>query len=74
MGTIQTRIDDPSKFLDATATYVNRKISVVMNDNTVVFGNLLQRTTDDFELIDMRGKRIKIGFKNIREIFLDSNF
>lgn len=73
MGTTQTRIDDPSRFLEATADHVNRKISAILKDNRVIFGTLTNRTADALLLKDMRNRTQRVPLDNINEIFLDSN-
>lgn len=74
MGTTQTRIDDPSRFLEATADHVNHKISAILRDNRVIFGTLANRAADALYLKDMRGQTIRVPLESINEIFLDSNF
>ena len=74
MGTLQKRFDKPQLFWDEAASHLNRKITVVMNDNTVYFGTLLGIRSGEMEIENMRHKKTAIRLDRIREIYLDSNF
>lgn len=74
MGTQQERITDTRTLTSNPERFLNRKLNVVMRNNTVSFGKLRSSSGTEIILQNLRGKRIRIKLEDILEIYADSNF
>jgi small nuclear ribonucleoprotein (snRNP)-like protein len=73
VSTKQIRIADPVLLRARLREFVNRKINLILNDNTVVFGELKKTDDHTLYLVNMRLKKIRIPIKNVIELFADIN-
>jgi len=71
MRTKQLRLSDSGQIRLRMPEFTGKKISVVLDDNTVVFGELLKFNGTDVMLKNMRLERISIPFNSITEVYLD---
>lgn len=71
MRTKQLRLNDSGQIRLRMPEFTGKKISVVLDDNTVVFGELLKFTGTDVMLKNMRLERVSIPFNSIAEVYLD---
>ena len=72
MGTKQLRISDPEQIKTKAATFLGKKINIVLLDNTVVFGELKEVSGNEILLLNMRMKKVKYPFSSIAELYIDS--
>ena len=73
MGTKQLRINDPEQIRSRVNIFIGKKINIVLQDNTVVFGELKSVNSTEIHLRNMRLKEVKYSFSEIAEIYIDSN-
>jgi len=73
MGTKQLRINDPEQIRSRVGIFLGKKINIVLQDNTVVFGELKSVNGTEIQLRNMRLKVVKYPFSEIAEIYIDSN-
>lgn len=73
MSTRQLRINDPVQIQKRMNSFLGKKINIVLTDDTVVFGELKQVNTADIQVLNMRRKKVRCLFKEITEIYLDTN-
>jgi len=73
MGTKQLRINDPEQIRSRVSIFIGKKINIVLQDNTVVFGELKRVNSTEIQLRNMRLKVVKYPFSEIAEIYIDSN-
>jgi len=73
MGTKQLRINDPEQIRSSVNIFIGKKINIVLQDNTVVFGELKSVNGTEIQLRNMRLKEVKYPFSEIAEIYIDSN-
>ena len=73
MGTKQLRINDPEQIRSRVGIFLGKKINIVLQDNTVVFGELKRVNSTEIQLRNMRLKVVKYPFSEIAEIYIDSN-
>ncbi|HMG88601.1 MAG TPA: hypothetical protein VK589_01035 [Chryseolinea sp.] len=72
MGTKQLRISDAEQIKSRAATFLGKKINIVLLDNTVVFGQLQEVNSNEILLLNMRMKKAKYPFSSIAELYIDS--
>jgi hypothetical protein len=73
VSTRQIRISDPALLKARLPEFVNQKINLILDDNTVVFGVLKKTDGQDLYIVNMRLKKIKLPIKNVIELFADIN-
>lgn len=73
MSKRQLRISDPEQIKTKIFTFANRNMSVVLKNNTVVFGKLKEVDNDSIYIENMRLKKYEIPLNNIAEFILDVN-
>ena len=73
MGTRQLRLNDPDQIQKNINRFLGKKINVVLTDNTVVFGELKAVNALDIQVLNMRLKKVLCSFKEITEVYLDTN-
>ena len=69
----QLRLSTPNQIRTHLAELVGKKINIVLNDNTVVFGELTKAQPDSLWLLNMRLKKVEIPVDHVYEIYLDVN-
>ena len=72
MRTKQLRLSDSGQIRLRMPEFTGKKISIVLDDNTVLFGELLKINSSDVTLKNMRLERISIPFSSIAEVYLDT--
>lgn len=73
MSTRQLRLNDPVQIQKRMNSFLGKKINIVLTDDTVVFGELKQVNAADIQVLNMRRKKVRCLFKEITEIYLDTN-
>ena len=69
----QLRISDPFQIRTRLAELLSKKINIVLNDNRVIFGKLVQVDSNSIILNNMRLKKIEIPIDMIYELYLDTD-
>jgi hypothetical protein len=72
MGTKQLRISDREQIRNKAASFLGKKINIVLLDNTAVFGQLKEVNGNEILLQNMRMKNVKYPFNSIVELYIDS--
>jgi len=72
LSTKQLRISDPEQIKSRAASFLGKKINIVLSDNTVVFGQLKEVNSNEILLLNMRMKKAKYPFSSIAELYIDS--
>lgn len=65
------RINDPDQIRKRLREFQDKKISLVLKDNTVVFGKLTNATEEEIIITNMRLKRTKLPLSDIAELQAD---
>ena len=73
MSTRQLRLSDPDQIQKTINRFLGKKINIVLNDDTVVFGELKEVSSVDIQVLNMRRKKVRCRFKEIIEVYLDTN-
>jgi hypothetical protein len=68
----QLRISDPEQIKSKAGTFLGKKINIVLLDNTVVFGKLIEVSNTEVHLMNMRMKKVKYPYSSIAELYIDS--
>jgi hypothetical protein len=71
MRTKQLRLNDSGQILQRMPELTGEKISIVLTDNTVLFGELIKFNSNDVVLKNMRLEKITIPFQSIAEVYHD---
>ena len=71
MRTRQLRLNDSNQIRHRIAEFIGKKISIVLNDRTVMFGELIKVNDTGIVLQNMRLENVKYSFKNIGEVYFD---
>jgi len=72
MSTKQLRISDVEQIKSRAASFLNKKINIVLLDNTAVFGQLKEVNSNEILLLNMRMKKVRYPFSSIAELYVDS--
>ena len=72
MSTKQLRISDREQIKSKAASFLGKKINIVLLDNTAVFGQLQEVNSNEIHLLNMRMKKVKYPFSSIAELYVDS--
>ena len=72
MSQRQVRIDDHEKIRLGMPDLLNKKINVVLTDNTVQFGELQRVDQRSIVIKNMRRKSVQIPIDKIFEIYSDN--
>ena len=67
----QLRITNLSTVSSFVPKFVNRVVTLILTDNTTVFGHLIGEAPEGLILQNMRGKKITFPIEKIAEIFAD---
>lgn len=72
MSTKQLRLNDAHQIRSRIGEFIEKKINVVLIDNTVMFGVLKNVSAVGITLMNMRLTKIKYTFESITEVYLDT--
>jgi hypothetical protein len=67
----QVRISNPEEIRRRLPEFLQRKISLVLSDSTVIFGTLLNVKKDSVAIANMRLREITLPIARISELFMD---
>jgi hypothetical protein len=73
MGTKQLRLSEPEQIKKRVSSFLGKKINIVLQDSTVVFGELKEVSTIEILLLNMRLKKVRYPYSAIAEVYVDSN-
>lgn len=65
------RINDPAQIKHRIREFVDKQINIVLKDNSVVFGKLVNVTEGQISVVNMRLKRTEFPFTDIYELQVD---
>lgn len=71
MGTKQVRLSDPSQIKKRINEFKGKQINIVLSDNTVMVGELMQVLEAEIILKNMRLKNSSYPLSKISEVYLD---
>ena len=72
MRTKQLRISDILQIKSRMPEFIGKKISIVLEDSTAMFGELKKVSDTEIVLMNMRMEKMKYPFNSITEIYLDT--
>ena len=72
MSTKQLRLNEAHQIRSRMSEFLGKKISLVLIDNTVMYGVLKKITADGVTIINMRVKKMDYPFNSIAEVYLDT--
>jgi ribosome maturation factor RimP len=72
MGTRQLRLNDPGQVRSKITDFVGKEITIVLSNNTTIFGTLRSVNNDEILLKNKRLKNVKYPFSDIAEVYLDT--
>jgi len=67
----QIRFSDIDQIKSRSTEFINKNITVVLNDSTTLFGQLKKSDSNDLTIVNMRQKKIKLPLEKIIELFTD---
>jgi hypothetical protein len=67
----QVRLSDINQIKTRSKEFIDRTITVVLNDNTTIFGELKKLDGNDLVIVNMRQKKIKLPLEKVIELFTD---
>jgi hypothetical protein len=67
----QVRLSDINQIKTRSKEFIDRTITVVLNDNTTLFGQLKKLDGNDLVIVNMRQKKIKLPLEKVIELFTD---
>ncbi|HEX5167907.1 MAG TPA: hypothetical protein VFW11_01950 [Cyclobacteriaceae bacterium] len=67
----QIRILDQAILKERLPEFLNKKVNLILKDNTVVFGELKKIEDHALHVTNMRLKKIKLPLESIVEFFTD---
>ncbi|SKC43099.1 hypothetical protein [Ohtaekwangia koreensis] len=73
MGTRQLRLNDSVQIRKRIQEFVGKTISIVLTDNTAMFGVLEKADESKIVLKNMRMKNVSYTFDKIAEVYFDTN-
>ena len=71
MSKRQIRISDSKQLQARLQEFMDKKINLVMHDNTVLFGKLVKIENGAIRLQNMRLKNVTIAVTKIQELYTD---
>ncbi len=71
MSKRQLRISDPEQLKRRAFTFVNRKVSFILKDNTVLFGKLKMVDNENLYLLNMSLSTVKVPMESVVDFFTD---
>jgi hypothetical protein len=72
MSTRQLRISDPHQIKQQVSRFIGKKINIVLNDGSAMFGTLRASNDREIELENMARRKVRYPFSTITEIYIDS--
>ena len=72
MSTKQLRISDQEQIKSKAPAFLGKKINIVLLDSTAVFGKLIEVSSQEILLENMRMKKAKYPYRSIAELYIDS--
>lgn len=72
MSTRQLRLNNQDEIRKRLKDFTDKKINIVMNDNTVVLGIVHSIDQSTLEVFNMRRRKIKIPIEKITEVYIDT--
>jgi hypothetical protein len=67
----QIRLSDIDQIKSRSIEFINKNVTVVLNDSTTLFGQLKKSDSNDLTIVNMRQKKIKLPLEKIIELFTD---
>lgn len=67
----QIRISEPQEIKNRMPEFLNKNVSLVLKDNTVIFGTLREAKNGKVALSNMRGRKMTFLMDDISEIYTD---
>jgi hypothetical protein len=67
----QIRLSDIDQIKSRSTEFINKNVTVVLNDSTTLFGQLKKSDSNDLTIVNMRQKKIKLPLEKIIELFTD---
>lgn len=71
MSKKQIRISDPTLLKRRIPEFIDRKVNLILKDNTVIFGQLKKTDAQSLYIVNMRLKEIKLPMENVAEFYTD---
>lgn len=71
MSKKQIRISEPQEIKNRMPEFLNKNVSLVLKDNTVIFGTLREAKNGKVALSNMRGRKMTFLMDDISEIYTD---
>jgi ribosome maturation factor RimP len=71
MHTRQLRLTSSAQIREHLSELIGKKINIVLNNNTVLFGELILVQGNALHVLNMRLKKMEILISQINEIHLD---
>jgi hypothetical protein len=72
MSTRQHRLNSVNEIRKKSKDLTDRKVNIVMNDNTVLLATVKSAEQSWLDVVNMRQKKIRISFDSITEIYYDT--
>jgi hypothetical protein len=72
MSTRQHRLNSVDEIRKKSKDLTDRKVNIVMNDNTVLLATVKSAETSWLDVVNMRLKKVRIPFDSITEIYYDT--
>jgi hypothetical protein len=69
----QLRLSGQNQIRTHLTQLVGKKINIVLNDNTVFFGELVRVLPSALDMLNMRLNKIEIPINTVYEIYLDTD-
>jgi hypothetical protein len=70
-STKQLRLNDTAQIRQRITGFVGKKINIVLTDNRVTVGDLLEVSPTGITLVNMRGKKTRYPFELLYEVYFD---
>ena len=72
MSTRQLRLNTAEQIRKRLGEFTGKKINIVLNDNTVILGQLKAMNDREVEILNMRLKKVILPLSTINEIYFDT--
>ena len=71
MSKKQIRLSDHDQIKIRTKEFIDRNVTVILNDNTTLFGQLKKLDGNNLIILNTRLKKTKLPLEKIAELFTD---
>ena len=71
MSKKQVRVSDPREIKKRMNEFLNREVSLVMKNNTVIYGTLQQSDDDTVTILNMRQRKMTFPAADISALYTD---